>query len=137
MNQIERVHMYLSNLITGIAGVGASIQAAAWGKSWCTMRLKTRCLRRQSRRNQPLAGTDVYSDRCAICFRPQRLEGKNFEIKRGIKKIQRFKISVSYLPVDGIWNSTGDGGSATSAELCYAWSVAVSRSDTIYFPDLS
>src|SRR5580704_7502503 len=27
-----------------------------------------------------------------------------------------------------MWNSTSDGGSATSAELCYAWSVAVSGS---------
>ena len=70
-------------------------------------------------------------------FPSPTIGGKEFRDKTRDKKIQRFKISVSYLPVDGIWKSTGDGGSATSAELSYAWSVAASSSDTIYFPDLS
>jgi hypothetical protein len=70
-------------------------------------------------------------------FPSPTIGGKEFRDKTRDKKIQRFKISVSYLPVMAFWNSTGDGGSATPAELCYARSVAVSRSDTIYFPDLS
>src|SRR5882762_2794773 len=42
-------------------------------------------LRRQTREDQQLAGTAVCSDWCAICFRPQRSQGKNFEVKGGIK----------------------------------------------------
>jgi len=38
---------------------------------------------------------------------------------------------------NGTCGYTGDGGSATSAELCYAWSVAVSSSGTVYFPDVN
>ena len=68
-------------------------------------------------------------------FPSPTIGGKEFRDKTRDKKIQRLKISVSYSP--GIWNSTGDGGSAASADLCYAWSVAVISSDTIYFPDLS
>ena len=49
MNQAERVHKHPSNLITGIAVAGASIQTAASGRSWRTIPLKTRCLGRQSR----------------------------------------------------------------------------------------
>jgi hypothetical protein len=33
---------------------------------------------------------------------------------------------ISTIAGDGACNYTGDGGSATSAELCYPWSVAVS-----------
>ena len=85
MNQAERVHKHPSNLITGIAVAGAPVETAASGRSWWTIPLKTRCLGRQSSEDQRLVGTAVYSDQCAICFRPQRLEGKNFEIKGGIK----------------------------------------------------
>ena len=42
-------------------------------------------LRRQSREDQRLAGNAVYSDQCAICFRPQRSEGNNFKMSAGIK----------------------------------------------------
>src|SRR5260370_41968546 len=49
MNQAERVHQQPSNLITGIAVVGAPIQTAACGRSWWTIPLKTRCLGRPSR----------------------------------------------------------------------------------------
>ena len=49
MNQIERVHKQPSNLMTGIAAVGAPIQTAASGRSWETIPLKTRRLGRQSR----------------------------------------------------------------------------------------
>src|ERR1700674_2447405 len=120
MNQIERVHMHLSNLITGIAGVGASIQTAAWGKNWCTIRLKTRCLRRQSRRTNPLAGTDVYSDRCAICFRPQPLEGKNFEIKRGIRKhsASKFRFLICQWMAFGTPPAMGDPPPSAELVLC-------------------
>lgn len=38
---------------------------------------------------------------------------------------------------DGNCNYSGDGGLATSAELCNAWSVAVSGSGTIYFSDIN
>ena len=38
---------------------------------------------------------------------------------------------------DGKCNYSGDGGLATSAELCQPWSVAVSSSGTIYFSDIS
>jgi hypothetical protein len=110
--------MHLSNLITGIAGVGASIQTAASGKKRVDYSSENTLLTPAVPRNQPLAGTDGYSDRCAICFRPQRLEGKNFEIKRGIRKIQRFKISASYLPVMAFGTPPAMGGSATWAELC-------------------
>src|SRR6266704_1768460 len=44
MNQIERVHQQPSNLMTGIAAVGAPTQTAASGRSWRTIPLKTRCL---------------------------------------------------------------------------------------------
>jgi YVTN family beta-propeller protein len=44
---------------------------------------------------------------------------------------------ISTIAGDGICNYSGDGGSATSAELCNPWSVAVSSSDAIYFPDLN
>src|SRR5437899_6570350 len=36
-------------------------------------------------RGQPLAGSVAYGDWCAICFRPQRSQGKNFEAKGGMK----------------------------------------------------
>ena len=36
-------------------------------------------------RGQPLAGSVACSDWCAICFRTQRSEGKNFEAKGGMK----------------------------------------------------
>jgi len=49
MNQVERVRKHSSNLITGIAVVGARIQTAASGRSWRTIPLKTRRLCRQSR----------------------------------------------------------------------------------------
>src|SRR3981081_3838450 len=86
MNQVERVHKHLSNLITGITAVGAPIQTAASGRSWWTIPLKTRSLGRQFREDQRLTGTAVRSDWCAICFRTQRSEGKNFEITRRDKK---------------------------------------------------
>jgi hypothetical protein len=85
MNQIERVRKHLSNLITGIAVGGAPTQTAASGKRWRTIPLKTRCLGWQFREDQRLARTAVCSDWCAICFRTKRSEGKNFEIKGGIK----------------------------------------------------
>jgi YVTN family beta-propeller protein len=44
---------------------------------------------------------------------------------------------ISTIAGDGICNYSGDGGSATSAELCNPWSVAVSSSDAIYFPDVN
>ena len=43
--------------------------------------------------------------------------------------------TISTITGDGNCNSTGDGGSATSAELCWPWSIAVSSSDTIYIAD--
>src|ERR1700681_4737627 len=70
-------------------------------------------------------------------FPSPTIGGKEFRDKTRDKKIQRFKISVSYLPVMAFGTPPAMGESATSAELCYAWSVAVSSSDTIYFPDLS
>ena len=36
---------------------------------------------------------------------------------------------------DGNCNYTGDGGAATVAEICNPYSIAVSKSGTIYFPD--
>ncbi len=45
--------------------------------------------------------------------------------------------TISTIAGNGTCNSTGDGGPAASAELCYPYSVAVSTSDTIYFSDLS
>jgi hypothetical protein len=86
MNQIERVHMHLSNLITGIAGVGASIQTAASGKNWWTIRLKTRCLRRQSRGTNRAREPMCSATGVQYVSVPNGLEGKNFEIKRGIRK---------------------------------------------------
>jgi YVTN family beta-propeller protein len=45
--------------------------------------------------------------------------------------------TISTIAGDGTCNYSGDGGSATSAELCLPWSAAVSSSGTIYFPDLN
>ena len=95
MNQVERVRKYASNLTTGIAVADAPIQTAASGRSWWTIPLKTRCLGRRSSEDYRLAGTAACSDRCAICFRPQRSEGNNFEVRGGIKKYSDSKISVS------------------------------------------
>ena len=49
MKQVERVRKHASNLITGIAVVGAPMQTAASGSRWWTISLKTRCLGWQSR----------------------------------------------------------------------------------------
>jgi len=38
---------------------------------------------------------------------------------------------------DGNCNYSGDGGSATAAEMCLPWSIAVTKSGTIYFPDIN
>src|SRR6266481_7229469 len=81
MNQAELVRKHASNLTTGITVAGAPIQTAASGRSWWTSPLKTRCLGRQSSEDQRLAGTAACSDWCAICFRPERSEGNNFEIE--------------------------------------------------------
>jgi len=42
---------------------------------------------------------------------------------------------ISTIAGDGNCNYSGDGGSASSAELCLPWSVAVSSAGTIYFLD--
>jgi hypothetical protein len=109
MNRVERVRKHPSNLITGNAGVGAPIQTAASGRSWRTIRLKTRCLGRQSTEDQRLAGNAVNSDRCAICFRPQRSEGNNFEVKRGIKntELRNFGFWLTTLPKGETVRTTG------------------------------
>ena len=70
-------------------------------------------------------------------FPSPTIGGKEFRDKTRDKKNTAIQNFGFLFASDGIWNSTGDGGSATPAELCYAWSVAVSSSDTIYFPDLS
>ncbi len=44
---------------------------------------------------------------------------------------------ISTIAGDGNCNYTGDGGAATSAELCNAWSIAASTSGAIYFSDVS
>jgi NHL repeat len=43
--------------------------------------------------------------------------------------------TISTIAGDGYCNYSGDGGSATSAELCLPWSVAVSSAGTIYILD--
>src|SRR5216684_4030631 len=100
MDQIERVRQHPSNLITGIAVAGAPIQTAASGRSWWTIPLKTRCLGRQCSEHQRLAGSAACSDRCAICFRPERSEGNNFEMRGGPKNsaIQGFGFLSTTLP---------------------------------------
>jgi hypothetical protein len=86
MNQVERVRKYASNLTTGIAVADAPIRTAASGRSWWTIPLKTRCLGGESSEDQRLTGTAACSDWCAICFRPERSEGNNFEVSGGMKK---------------------------------------------------
>jgi YVTN family beta-propeller protein len=44
---------------------------------------------------------------------------------------------ISTIAGDGTCNYSGDGGSATSAELCYPWSLAVNSADTIYIVDVN
>jgi hypothetical protein len=48
-------------------------------------------------------------------FPSPAIGGKEFRDKTRDKKIQRFKISVSYLPVMAFGTPPGDGGSATPA----------------------
>jgi len=45
--------------------------------------------------------------------------------------------TISTIAGDGNCNYAGDGGAATSAEMCTPWSVAVTTSGTIYFSDTS
>jgi len=103
MKQVELVHKHASNLITGITVVGAPIQTAASGRSWRTIPLKTRCLGGESSEGQRLAGTAACSDWCAICFRPERSEGNNFEVRGGPKKYSDSKFRV-------LIDNTSEGG---------------------------
>jgi hypothetical protein len=94
MNQVERVRKHSSNLITGIAVVGAPVRTAASGRSWRTIPLKTRRLGRQSRetngsREPLLAATGVQY----VSVRNDQWETIS-RLRAGIK-IERFEISVS------------------------------------------
>src|SRR5882762_9625644 len=85
MDQVERVRKHPSNLITGIAAVGGLIRRGCFREKLADYSSENTLLRLAVPRNQRLAGSAGCSDWCAICFRRQRSEGNNFEIKGGIK----------------------------------------------------
>jgi hypothetical protein len=70
-------------------------------------------------------------------FPSPTIGGKEFRDKTRDKKIQRFKISVSHLPVMAFGTPPAMGDPPPRPNCAMRWSVAVSSSDTIYFPDLS
>src|SRR5437660_11834821 len=96
MNQIERVHKHSSNLITGIAVVGAPIQTAASGRSWRTIPLKTRCLG-GSPRNQRFAGTGGVQRPVCNLFPSLTIRGKQF---RGKQRDKKYSVSKFWFLVD-------------------------------------